>query len=32
VTDLATGAVVELGGGFFAYDPAFTGGVNVGAE
>jgi 6-phosphogluconolactonase (cycloisomerase 2 family) len=32
VTDLATGAVVQLGGGFFAYDPGFAGGVNVGAE
>ncbi len=32
VTDLATGAVVQLGGGFMAYDPGFTGGVNVGAE
>jgi hypothetical protein len=32
VTNLATGAVVQLGGGFFAYDPAFTGGVNVGAQ
>jgi DNA-binding beta-propeller fold protein YncE len=32
VTDLVTGAVVPLGGGFFAYNPAFTGGVNVGAQ
>jgi hypothetical protein len=32
VTDLATGAVVQLGGGFFAYDPGFLGGVNVGAQ
>jgi hypothetical protein len=32
VTSLATGTVVELGGGFLAYDPAFTGGVNVGAQ
>jgi hypothetical protein len=32
VTNLATGSVVQLGGGFFAYDPAFVGGVNVGAQ
>jgi hypothetical protein len=32
VTDLATGAVAALGGGFIAYDPGFTGGVNVGAR
>jgi hypothetical protein len=32
VTDLTTGAVVQLGGGFFAYDPGFLGGVNVGAQ
>jgi hypothetical protein len=32
VTDAAAGTVVPLGGGFFAYDPAFVGGVNVGAE
>jgi 6-phosphogluconolactonase (cycloisomerase 2 family) len=32
VTNLVTGAVVQLGGGFFAYNPAFTGGVNVGAQ
>ncbi len=32
VTDLTTGDVIQLGGGFMAYDPAFTGGVNVGAE
>jgi hypothetical protein len=32
VTDLAAGAVVQLGGGFFAYDPGFLGGVNVGAQ
>jgi len=32
VTNLATGDVMQLGAGFFAYDPAFTGGVNVGAE
>jgi hypothetical protein len=32
VTDRAAGTVVQLGGGFFAYDPAFLGGVNVGAE
>jgi streptogramin lyase len=30
VTDPTTGAVVQLGGGFLAYDPGFTGGVNVG--
>jgi hypothetical protein len=32
VTDLATGAVSQVGGGFFAYDPGFLGGVNVGAQ
>jgi hypothetical protein len=32
VTNLVTGAVVQLGGGFFAYNAAFTGGVNVGAQ
>jgi hypothetical protein len=32
VTNLGTGAVVQLGGGFFAYAPGFTGGVNVGAQ
>jgi hypothetical protein len=32
VTDLATGDVQQVGGGFFAYDPAFLGGVNVGVE
>jgi len=32
VTDLVTGAVVQLGGGFLAYNIGFTGGVNVGAE
>jgi hypothetical protein len=32
VTDLATGAVLEQGAGFLAYDPGFLGGVNVGAE
>jgi hypothetical protein len=32
VTGLATGDVLQLGGGFFAYDPAFLGGVNVGAK
>jgi hypothetical protein len=32
VTDAAAGAVLQLGGGFFAYDPGFTGGVNVGVE
>jgi hypothetical protein len=31
VTNLETGEVVQVGGGFFAYDAAFTGGVNVGA-
>jgi hypothetical protein len=32
VTDLATGDVQQLGAGFFAYDPAFLGGVNVDAQ
>jgi hypothetical protein len=32
VTNLGTGEVVQLGGGFFAYAPEFTGGVNVGAQ
>jgi hypothetical protein len=32
VTDAVAGTVAPLGGGFFAYDPAFIGGVNVGAE
>ncbi len=32
VTDLAMGDVVQVGPGFFAYDPAFLGGVNVGAR
>jgi hypothetical protein len=32
VTNLATGDVVAVGGGFFPYDPGFLGGVNVGAH
>jgi hypothetical protein len=32
VSNLVTGAVVQVGAGFFAYPPGFTGGVNVGAE
>jgi hypothetical protein len=32
VTNLTTGDVTQLGGGFFAYDPGFLGGTNVGAE
>jgi hypothetical protein len=32
VTDLATGTVVQVGGGFLPYDPGFLGGVNVGAQ
>jgi DNA-binding beta-propeller fold protein YncE len=32
VTNLATGAVVQLGPGFMAYNPLFNGGVNVGAQ
>jgi len=32
VTNLVTGDVIQLGDGFFAYDQAFTGGVNVGAQ
>jgi streptogramin lyase len=32
VTDLATGTVTQLGGGFFPYDPGFLGGVNVGGR
>src|SRR5262249_61718723 len=32
VTDLTTGAVTQLGGGFLAYGLGFTGGVSVGVE
>jgi DNA-binding beta-propeller fold protein YncE len=32
VTDLVTGAVVPLGGGFLAYAPGFVGGINIGAQ
>jgi hypothetical protein len=31
VTDLATGAVTQVGPGFMAYDPGFTGGARVAA-
>jgi hypothetical protein len=32
VTDVATGAVTQIGGGFLAYDPGFTGGARVAAS